>query len=60
MKPDLFNKKLLALALLAGGTLFAAPAVGVGIDIGAIGAPPPPPASSLRFVRCAGSQLWLD
>jgi hypothetical protein len=41
MKP-----KLLALALLAGSTLFAAPAVRVGIEIGA---PPPPPA--VRFAR---------
>lgn len=40
MKPDLFKTKLLAVALLAGSSLFAAPAIGVGIEIGA---PPPPP-----------------
>jgi hypothetical protein len=34
------NKKLIALALLAGSSLFAAPAIGVGIEIGAPPAPP--------------------
>ena len=42
MKP-----KLLALALLAGSSMFAAPAVDVGIEIGA----PPRPPHVVHYVR---------
>jgi hypothetical protein len=40
------KSKLFAFALLAGSSLFAAPAVRIGV---AIGAPPPPPV--VRYVR---------
>ncbi len=48
MKTLNIKSKLAALALLAGSSVFAAPAVGVGIGI-EIGAPPPPP--HVRVVR---------
>jgi hypothetical protein len=58
MKPDLFKTKLLALALLAGGSLFAAPAVAVGIEIGA---PPPPPRAYYARPPAPGpNHVWIS
>ena len=58
MKP--FTTKLFAVGLLAGSSLFAAPAVGVGVGL-EIGAPPPPPR--VAFVRPAApsrDHVWIS
>jgi len=58
MKPLNMKVKLFALALLAGTSMFAAPAVGVGIELGA---PPPPP--HVRIVRPpvpGPNYAWVD
>jgi hypothetical protein len=53
MKP-----KLLALALLAGSSLFAMPAVGIGVEIGA--PPPPPVVSFARPVAPGANYAWVN
>ena len=53
MKP-----KLLALVLLAGSSLFAAPALGVGIEIGA--PPPPPRVHYVRPVAPGPNHVWIN
>jgi hypothetical protein len=57
MKP-----KLLALAVLAGSSLFAAPAVAIGGGVGIeIGAPPPPPhVRYLRPVAPSSNHVWIN
>jgi ABC-type nitrate/sulfonate/bicarbonate transport system substrate-binding protein len=51
------KSKLLALALLAGSSLFAAPAIGVGIELGA---PPPPHVRVVRPPVPGPNYAWVD
>lgn len=52
------KKKFLAIALLAGSSLFAAPAVGVGIEIGA--PPPPPHVVYARPHAPSPNHVWIN
>ena len=54
------KSKLLTLVLLAGSSLFAAPAGGVGVGI-EIGAPPPPPhVSYARPAAPSPNHVWIS
>jgi hypothetical protein len=60
MKPLNMKSKLLALALLAGTSVFAAPAVGIGVGI-ELGAPPPPPhVRVVRPVMPGPGYVWVN
>src|SRR5579871_6259819 len=55
------KKRLLPLMLLAGGSLFAAPRVSVGIGIGAPAYYPPPPPVVNSRPPCPGpGYTWVD
>ena len=52
------KRKFLALALFAGSSMFAAPAVGIGIEIGA---PPAPPRTHfVRPVAPGRDYVWIN
>jgi len=52
--------RLLAVALVAGGTMFAAPRVSIGIGVG-VGSYPPPPAYAQYQSPCPGpGYSWVD
>ena len=52
------TSKLLALALLAGGSMFAATRVSVGIGVGGFG--PPPAYAAYRPVCPGPGYSWVD
>ena len=53
--------KLLALFLLAGGSLFAGPRIVVGIGAGGYGPPPPPPRVAYVQPPCPGpGYTWVS
>ena len=52
--------KLLALALIAGGTMFAQPRISIGVGIGAPVAYPPPPAYAYVAPYPGPGYTWVN